>query len=301
MIANYAITQDGKVVTYQEDITKKTDYDVIFGSENKLVASTQGGSTRTLLPTLKSTTLVWAQDGKRYAYSKEGKVWLASVDDTMTKQIAGPTGKQAEASSDTSKEARDRRDKERFTAQRFSPKGDVLIVTNKEGLWLLDVATGTKELFLESDTTQNAPQRSVIGWTEDGNTLFLSYASRTKWERGLLRYDRTTKKLEEVVKDGRTYSGIRFAKDGRSAVLNIALGNRRGRVPCRRRFTLAAPARRDQSAACEQAVRQDRAHLVPRRRRPPKVGRRLLSGGLPVGQTVSDGLQHLRGVLRRLV
>ena len=229
MISSYAISEDGKVVTYQEDVTKKTDYDVIFGTENKLVAKPVDGAPRTLLPSLKQTTLVWAQDGRRYAYGKEGKVWVATVDDTAARQVAGPAGaapRGEAAAADTSAEAREKREKERFSPLRFSPKGDALIVSNKEGLWLLDVASGAKEMFLETDSSRTAPQRSVIGWTEDGNTIFLSYASRTKWERGLLRYDRATKRLEEVVKDGRSYSGIRFAKDGRTAVLNIAQGNR---------------------------------------------------------------------------
>jgi len=221
MIGSFTIAADGTVLSYQQDITTKTDYDVIFGSESKLLAVAPGGTPRTLLPTLKQTSLVWAPDGRRYAYGKDGKVWTATVADTAAKQVAGPV-----APADTSKEARDKREKERFTPMRFSPKADLLLLSNTEGLWLLDLSTGMKEMFLETDTLPGSPQRAVVGWTEDGTTLILSFASRTKWERGLLRYDRATKRLDDVVKDGRIYSGVRFSKDGRIAVLSIAEGNR---------------------------------------------------------------------------
>src|SRR5690242_13735212 len=61
MVASWEASDDGAMLSYSEDITKKTDYDVIFGSENKLVtrAVTCAASAdacakpRVLLPTLK--------------------------------------------------------------------------------------------------------------------------------------------------------------------------------------------------------------------------------------------------------
>jgi len=35
-ISSYDLSEDGSFITYNEDITKKTDYDVIFGSENQV-------------------------------------------------------------------------------------------------------------------------------------------------------------------------------------------------------------------------------------------------------------------------
>ena len=70
MVASYTLAKDGGAVTWAEDVTKKTDYDVIFGTENKLVTKSLGGgataaaSPRVLFPTLKNVTLVWADDGR---------------------------------------------------------------------------------------------------------------------------------------------------------------------------------------------------------------------------------------------
>ena len=43
-----------------------------------------------LLPTLRNTALVWTDDGMRYAYGRDGRVWVASVRDTASKLVAGP-------------------------------------------------------------------------------------------------------------------------------------------------------------------------------------------------------------------
>src|SRR5688500_267395 len=53
MVAGYTVSEDGTVATFNEDITQKTDYDVIFGTENKLVARslTGGDPTRVVMPT----------------------------------------------------------------------------------------------------------------------------------------------------------------------------------------------------------------------------------------------------------
>jgi dipeptidyl aminopeptidase/acylaminoacyl peptidase len=233
MVGSYTIAEDGSVISYHEDITKKTDYDVIFGSENKALvapATCAPGSPgcaapRVLFPTLKGVTLVMASDGKHYAYAREGRVFLASVDDTTSRQIAGlPKDEKAasDSAADTTKAAKERKEKERFTPMRFSPRGDALLMSNKEGLWLADVTSGRREMFLPTpDSTLRAPTRTVVAWSEDGRTLYLSHASRTQWERGVLRYDREAKRLDSLTLDARNYSQLRLAKKGDVAVVAI--------------------------------------------------------------------------------
>jgi hypothetical protein len=87
---DYNLSEDGQLLTYQEDITKKTDYDVIFGSENQLMAKpAAGGEARTLLKSTKGITLIWSRDGRHYAYAKDGNLFTASVDDKEARQITG--------------------------------------------------------------------------------------------------------------------------------------------------------------------------------------------------------------------
>jgi dipeptidyl aminopeptidase/acylaminoacyl peptidase len=226
MIGTFTLVAGDSAVAYTEDVTKKTDYDVIFGREEKLVVRSGSAAPRALLASTKGSNVVWAQDGTRWAYAKDGKVFASALADATPRQVAGPTGTDT-ARADTSKAARDRRALERFSVLRFSPAGDMLLLSNKQGLWVADVRAGTKELAVEiPDSTTGGPRMSAIGWSEDGRYIYVSTASRTQWERGVARYDRSAKRLEQLVRDGRAYNGLRLSKDGRVAVLAVAEGNR---------------------------------------------------------------------------
>jgi dipeptidyl aminopeptidase/acylaminoacyl peptidase len=125
-MGTYELTEDGGAITFSEDITKKTDYDTIHGTEYQV----------RLIPS------------------------------------AGGEPKEKKA-------------KERFTAVRLSPDGNRLVASNKEGLWMVDTAAGTRELFVKMpEEDKLAPRYQVVDWSPDGKSLYLSYSSRTKWERG---------------------------------------------------------------------------------------------------------------------
>jgi dipeptidyl aminopeptidase/acylaminoacyl peptidase len=225
---NYDLAEDGSFLTYQEDLTKKTDYDVIFGSENQvLLKQLSGGEARTLVKSTKGINLIWSRDGRRYAYAQDGNVFTASIDDKEPKQLTGKKEEKKDGEMPAKVEGEKKDEKERFGAVRLSPKGDWLIASNKEGLWLVEVATGTKELFLKMpEEDKETPRYQVVEW--HGDDIYLSYAARTKWERGFVRYNRLNKQMSTLLKDVRLYSGLRLSKDGRTAVLSIAEGNRPG-------------------------------------------------------------------------
>ncbi len=226
LMAQYAVSKDDSVVTWQQDITKKTDYDVIFGTENKLMARTlQGGEPVTVQPTLKGLSLSWAEDGRRYAYSREGRVYVARIGDSTRRQIAGPDSGRADA--DTSAVARASRANQRFSAVRWAPSGDALLLRNRQGLWIADVASAAREMILaQNDSQPAAPRYNPIGWSQDGRYVYFTYSSRTEWERGLVRYDRTSRSLQDLVKDDRLYQGVRLSENGNVFVYSSAEGNR---------------------------------------------------------------------------
>ena len=228
---NYNLSEDGGLLTYQEDISKKTDYDVIFGSENQLLTKpAAGGEARTLLKSTKGITLIWSRDGRHYAYAKDGNLFTASVDDKEARQITGKTEQNRDSNGagaavrNPDREGGDAK-KDRFSAVRLSAKGDWLIASNKEGLWLVDAASGAKENFLKmNEEDKEAPRYQVVEWNDDD--IYLSYAARTKWERGLVKYNRASKQMTDLVKDARIYSNFRLSKDGKTFVFSAAEGNR---------------------------------------------------------------------------
>jgi dipeptidyl aminopeptidase/acylaminoacyl peptidase/tetratricopeptide (TPR) repeat protein len=215
-ISSYHISEDDSLVVYQQDVTPKTDYDIIFGTENRVMARpTDAGATppRTVLGSSKGTTIVWAPDGRRFAYAKDGKLYFHSALGAGTATLV--------AGGDST------RPEERFTPVRFTPNADAIVVSNRQGLWLQPLPSGTRERIVEtSDSAAAAPRYAVAAWSHDGRSLYLTYASRQKWERGYVRYDRQAKQLTDMVKDARLYSGLRSARSAATLVLNIADGNR---------------------------------------------------------------------------
>jgi dipeptidyl aminopeptidase/acylaminoacyl peptidase len=228
-VGTWTLSKDGASITVQQDITKKTDYDVIGGREWQLVTRpTAGGEARILFPTLRQIQLQWHEDGTRYVYTREGRVFLGTIGDTVRRQILGPAVAAREgATPDTSAAARAQRAKERFSVTRWSPAGDALLATNSEGFWIVDVASGAKEMILPlPDSTSMAPRPQLQAWSKDGRYLYFSENSRTEWSRGIARYDRQSKQKTDLVRGKKFFTGLRLSDDGSTAVLNIADGNR---------------------------------------------------------------------------
>ena len=233
-IGAWLLSKDGSALNVQQDITKKTDYDVIGGREFQLVTHpTAGGDARTLFPTLKNIQLQWSEDGSRYVFTRDGRVFAGTIADTVRRQLLGPTtparaaGATETPPADTSAAARAQRAKERFSVTRWSPAGDAILASNSEAFWIVDVATGAKEMILAlPDSTSMAPRPQLQAWSHDGRYLYFSENSRTEWSRGIARYDRQSKQKAELVRGKQFFTGLRLSDDGATAVLSIADGNR---------------------------------------------------------------------------
>jgi dipeptidyl aminopeptidase/acylaminoacyl peptidase len=117
--------------------------------------------------------------------------------------------------------------RERFSPVRLSHDGSALIASNSEGLWFFDVATGARERFHETlpDSVPDAPRWSVIAWSRDAQSVYLSFESRTAWDRGVYRYDRASKRLQELVRGDDYYAGLSLSADGSTIVYTFAHGN----------------------------------------------------------------------------
>ncbi|MGH9936316.1 MAG: prolyl oligopeptidase family serine peptidase [Blastocatellia bacterium] len=234
-INSYDLSEDGSFITYNEDVTKKTDYDVIFGSENQVqLIPASGGAARTIVKSTKGVNLIWSRDGRRYAYAKDGNLFVGSVDDKDPRQLTGKKDEKVDAAKneegEKGKEGDKEKSKERFSAVRLSAKGDWLVASNKEGLWLVDTASGAKEIFLKmNEEDKEAPRYQVVEWSgPNDDVVYLTYASRAKWERGLVRYSRASKQMTDLIKDSRIYSNFRLSKDGKTWAFSAAEGNRPG-------------------------------------------------------------------------
>jgi dipeptidyl aminopeptidase/acylaminoacyl peptidase len=223
--ASYRITEDGSALIVNEDLVQKTDYDSLGAGEARVEVA--GATPRTVLKSTKGINLVWARDGRHFAYSKEGAVFAGSIDGGDPKQILGPSKKPEDKPADNDEAAKAEAAKQRFSVVRLSPRGERLVASNKEGLWMVEVATGAKDLMVKGgEEDKTAPRYQPLEWSPDGNVLYLSYASRQKWERGVDAYRVSGKKLESLFRDSRILSQWRMSKDGSRWVFAAAEGNR---------------------------------------------------------------------------
>jgi dipeptidyl aminopeptidase/acylaminoacyl peptidase len=102
-----------------------------------------------------------------------------------------------------------------------------MVVSNKEGLWFMQSATGEKELIVKMpEEDKEAPRYQVYDWSPTGDSVYLSYTARTKWDRGISRYNRNSKKLEELRRDSLLYNNFRISKDGATVLYGASTGNR---------------------------------------------------------------------------
>jgi dipeptidyl aminopeptidase/acylaminoacyl peptidase len=234
-INSYEPARDGSFLTYYEDITKKTDYDVINGTDSQIqVMPLGGGPARAVIKDSHGlTNILWSKEVRHYAYAKQGDIFFGSVDDKEARQLTGKKEVKPEAAGeDKSKADEADKTKETFTPVRISPAGDRLVASNKQGLWLIDTASGSKELFLKlSEEDTESPRYQVVEWDPKGGDIYLSYASRTKWERGLVRYNIASRRMDDLIKDGRLYGGgggggFRLSDDGSTFAFLCGDGNR---------------------------------------------------------------------------
>ncbi len=229
MYQSYQLSEDDSLITWAADNTKKTDYDIIFGSDSRLMARrVSGGAPMELLASIKGLTPMWAKDGRRFAYAKDGRVFVRSIGDSTARQIAGPdSATAARTASDTSPAARAARALTLYSVVRWSPTADALLLSNPHGLWLAPLDRAAMTLVVATnDTVNTTPRVSPVAWSEDGRYIYLTSASRTTWERGVSRFDRTTGQLTSLARDARLYSNVRLSKNGAVMVYASGEGNR---------------------------------------------------------------------------
>jgi dipeptidyl aminopeptidase/acylaminoacyl peptidase len=241
-ISSYQVSRDGTFVTFQEDVTEKTDYDVIGGTDNALrMVPMTGGDPKTIVEAkeLKGLTLRWSDDGRTFAYAKKGEVFVQRVDEPKARSLTPPPEKKAgekpadpalPAPAEPGKDAA-KDDKESFTVGQFSRDASKLLITNKKGWFVVDVLTSAREqvVTLKEDEEQN-PRMEALTWSPDGRTIYLTWSERARWERGLVRLDVATKTMTPLVKDTRLYAGFRLARDGQRWVVSVSDGDRPAEV-----------------------------------------------------------------------
>jgi len=232
-LLSYSVARDGSFVTFQEDVTGKTDYDVIGGSDARLQqVPMAGGDPKTIVEAkdLKGLTLRWSDDGRMFAYAKKGEVFVQRLDEAKPRSLTPPPpAKEGEkAAEEPAKDAKDPKDeKESFAVGPISRDSAKMLITSKKGWYIVDVTTAarTQVVTLDADEEKN-PRMDAVAWAPDGASVFVTWSARDRWERGFARLDVATKAMTPLVKDSRLYSGARFSRNGARVVFSLSDGDR---------------------------------------------------------------------------
>ncbi|MCH8254967.1 MAG: hypothetical protein IID06_06435, partial [Gemmatimonadetes bacterium] len=212
-------SEDGRFITYIETNPIKTTYDRQGGAEYALkVLDLETDSVRAIKDSVKQRiNLNWNSTGDRFAYALKGNVFVQSIADTaatnLTEEYRTPVSE-------------DDSTKLSYSVMRWRPDDAQLLVRSKKGYHLLDPDTKAIELAYElPEDEDTAPTVNVVNWSPDGSHLYMTYSAKDHWERGLVRYDLSSRQTTDLVKDGNLYGGWRFTKDGRKIFYNFSNGD----------------------------------------------------------------------------
>jgi dipeptidyl aminopeptidase/acylaminoacyl peptidase len=227
-ITSYSLGRDGTFVTYQQDVTEKTDYDIIGGTDNDLMLLRRGSEPKRVAKgsDLRETRLQWSEDGRWFAYAKKGEVFVQGVDEETPRSLT-PKAKEGEAEKPAAKPADQKKEEpESFAVGPFSPDASKLLVTSKKGWYAVTVADGKRDLFfaLDEDEEKN-PRLTALRWSADGLGVFATFGERKRWERGIVRIDVPTKAMTTIVKDTGLYGGVQLSRDGSTFVFTRSDGD----------------------------------------------------------------------------
>lgn len=259
-IISYRLSKDGSFAAFERDVTEKTDYDVIFGTQNQLeILPLPAGEPRILLKKYKDRRLFWSKDDRKVSWVEKGDVYVIGVDDEAPRQLTGEEKKEKEESKDKNKEkekgkedkkgkdiekSKDKdKKKQSFKIISFSPDGAMLLCSTtppadeKEEKMnkikpplqyiLINTASGEHRIIHElKGKPEERPSLGFIDWQPDGKALYISYSAPDKYDRGIVKLDVENGETTDLIRSSRLYRGWQMAEDGSVFVFSESDGDR---------------------------------------------------------------------------
>jgi dipeptidyl aminopeptidase/acylaminoacyl peptidase len=227
-ITSWNASANGQRISWREDRNAKTNYDGGPANESRLLtrdlSASPRDSARVVFTSLRGITVMQAIDSDRYAFARDGAIYVASLADTTPRRLAG-SAPRARGDSARGSSARGD-DEERFSLAGISPAGDAVVVSSRTGLHLIRVANGTRRTIGAVTDTIRGPRVALADWSRDGRTLLLSTASRSTWNRALIRVNLATDAVDTLVRDGRLYGAPKLSPDGARVAVTIGENGR---------------------------------------------------------------------------
>ena len=222
-VSSWNASPDGQRISWREDLNAKTNYEGGPSNEARLLSRRlrdgARDSAQVVFASLRGVTVLQAVDGDRYAFAREGAVYVASLSDTTPRRLVGPAPR---ARGDTARGNTE----ERFSLAGFSPSGEAVVVSSRTGLHVVRVADGVLRTIGAATDTIRGPRFALADWSRDGRTLLVSMSSRSTWNRALIRVNLATNIIDTLVRDGRLYGAPKLSPDGSRLAVTIGENGR---------------------------------------------------------------------------
>lgn len=216
--SNFILPENNNKLIYIENIPKKTVYDRLGGSEYGLYSlDLYAGTIDTIVKAKeKRLSLNWNKAKTAFAYVDSSHIFIRYLNNKDALKI----------SSDTMEIIKKDSSKAKFSFVRWSPDDKNILASSKSGYWIMDPEDlSLNRVYTFPDDKDKAPGLQIVHWSKDGNSWFMSYSAKDKWERGIVRYDLKTKLFTDLLKDSNLYSRWQISKNGSKFFYNFSDGN----------------------------------------------------------------------------
>ena len=188
------------------DITEETDYDRIFGRDDRVQVETlDGAEPGVIISNDRGLSPRWSGDGAAWVWWDEGELRFRTVEMDEARVLAGGDDAGGEESDETP----------RFRPERLSWDGTLLLAATDEGYWIFHTGSGERTRILELDPEdEDAPRWSVAAWDRSARDLYLLESARTEWSWALHRVDPTSGERTELTRGDRRITGLDISEDG---------------------------------------------------------------------------------------
>ncbi|TVR60158.1 MAG: S9 family peptidase [Gemmatimonadales bacterium] len=208
-IGSWQPLPDGRLRVHV-DITEETDYDRILGRDDRVQVETlDGAEPRVIIPNDRGLSARWSGDGTAWTWSTDGELRFQSVEMDEARVLAGDANEGDDESDPTP----------RFSPERLSWDGSLLLATTDDGYWIFRTDSGDRTRILELDPDDDdAPRWSVAAWDHSARDLYLLEAARSEWLWALHRVDPTSGERTELMRGDRRVAGLEISEDGETLV-----------------------------------------------------------------------------------
>ena len=213
------LTENGDTLTFIEYNPKKTAYKRQGGTDYGLfaVALDNPSERDTMIaPSENRINISWDESKTHFAYTDSSHIFVQSIGESKASKVSFDT---TEISKKDTIDAK-------FSFMRWRYDGKAVLASTKTGYWLIDLEQNTMDKVYDlPEDPEKAPSRSIVHWSHDGNSWFMSQSAKDKWERGIVKFDISSKTFTDLMIDSNLYSRWNVSKDGSRFFYNFSDGN----------------------------------------------------------------------------